>query len=83
MTPPTRRPAAIKGTKVRQGDVVEPKRSRGHPPSDDPRNGPGGLRTMLRFDSREAALIRDAYRRSGSDQPLAVWLRQQLLAHVK
>lgn len=83
MSPPRGRPAATGGTKVQKADIVQPKRSRGHPPSDDPRNGPGGLRAMLRFTSQEAALIRDAHRRSGSDQPLAVWLRQQLLALVE
>lgn len=82
MTAPTRRPPVTGGTKVQKADIAEPKRSRGHPPSDDPRNGPGGLRTMLRFDSREAVLIRDAHRRSGSELPLAVWLRAKLLASL-
>lgn len=80
MSPPKRRPAATGGTKARKGQVAAPKRSVGHPPSDDPRNGPEGLRTMLRFDSQEAMLIRRAHRRSGSDLPLAVWLRAMLLA---
>ena len=38
---------------------------------------------MLRFDSREAALIRAAHGRSGGGLPLAVWLRQRLLATIK
>lgn len=83
MSPAKRRPAATGSTKARKGQVTEPKRSRGHPPSDDPRNGPSGLRAMLRFDSREAALVRDAHRRSGSDQPLAVWLRGQVLGLIE
>ena len=70
----------------RQGAAIAAapaKRSRGHPASDDPRDGPEGMRSMLRFDSREAALIRAARRRSGSDLPLAVLLHLTLLAAVE
>lgn len=83
MSPRKQSPPATESAKRRASDVVKPKRPRGHPPSDDPRNGPTGLRVMLRFDSREAALVRDAHRRSGSDQPLAVWLRDHMLAVVQ
>lgn len=78
MSRATKRPR----TKAKEWPVADApaKRSPGHPPSDDPRDGPDGLRSMLRFDSREAALIRAAHRRSGSDRPLAVWLRRELLA---